>query len=170
MQKRIGIISDTHGFCDEKICAHLSGCDEIWHAGDVGDEQAWSMLEKVAPLRGVYGNIDGSPIRHMLPKEQVFTLEGGLKVYMIHIGGYPPSYTPALRKRLDELQPDVFICGHSHILKVIPDAARKLLHINPGAAGHHGFHHMRTLLLLDVEDGRPKSMQVVELGPRGRGL
>ncbi|AZQ63021.1 metallophosphoesterase [Flammeovirga pectinis] len=161
----IGIISDTHGYIDDRITAHLSDCDEIWHAGDIGKEEVTDTLKHLAPLRAVYGNIDGGKLRAEFPEEQIFTING-VSIYMIHIGGYPPRYTAKLKKRLDELKPKIFICGHSHILKVIPDQSRNLIHINPGAAGKHGFHKMRTLIKLTIEDGKPKDLKVIELGER----
>ncbi|ANQ47501.1 metallophosphoesterase family protein [Flammeovirga sp. MY04] len=161
----IGIISDTHSYIDDRIIEHLKDCDEIWHAGDIGDEQVTDALKVLAPLRVVYGNIDNGKARIEFPEEQIFTIEG-VKIYMIHIGGYPPRYTPKLKRRLDELNPDLFICGHSHILKVIPDKTRNLIHINPGAAGRHGFHQMRTLIKLTIKDGKPQNLRVVELGKR----
>ncbi|OHX68125.1 metallophosphoesterase family protein [Flammeovirga pacifica] len=161
----IGIISDTHGYIDDRIIEHLSDCDEIWHAGDIGDEEVTNALKKLAPLRVVYGNIDNGNARLEFPEEQIFNIDR-VKVYMIHIGGYPPRYTGKLKKRLLELRPKLFICGHSHILKVIPDKERNLIHINPGAAGRHGFHQMRTLIKLTISDGIPQNLRVVELGKR----
>ncbi|KXX70166.1 metallophosphoesterase [Flammeovirga sp. SJP92] len=165
--KEIGIISDTHSYIDDKIVEHLEGCDEIWHAGDIGDQYVMDELKKVAPTKAVYGNIDDGNLRVEYPEEAIFEIEG-VKVYMIHIGGYPPRYTTKLKKRLSELKPDLFICGHSHILKVIPDQDRKLLHINPGAAGRHGFHRMRTLIRLRIDQGKPKDLKVIELGLRSK--
>ncbi|NME68386.1 metallophosphoesterase family protein [Flammeovirga aprica] len=165
--KEIGIISDTHSYIDEHILKNLEGCDEIWHAGDIGEQHVMDELEKVAPTKAVYGNIDDGSLRATYPEEAIFEVDG-VKVYIIHIGGYPPKYTAKLKKRLKELQPDLFICGHSHILKVIPDQERKLLHINPGAAGRHGFHRMRTLIRLRIDEGKPKDLKVVELGLRAK--
>ncbi|GAA4826452.1 metallophosphoesterase family protein [Algivirga pacifica] len=162
---KVGIISDTHGYIDDRICAHLSECDEIWHAGDIGDLQVTDRLQQIAPLRAVYGNIDGGPLRWEFPEEQLFDCKG-IRVWMTHIGGYPPKYTTKLKKRLDEVKPDLFICGHSHILKVIPDTQRNLLHINPGAAGLKGFHKVRTLILIEVGEGRVEKLNVVELGTK----
>ncbi|NLR91081.1 metallophosphoesterase family protein [Flammeovirga agarivorans] len=162
---QVGIISDTHSYIDDRIIEHLKDCDEIWHAGDIGTEEVMSALKAIAPVRAVYGNIDNGKLRMEYPEEQIFTLEG-LKIYMIHIGGYPPRYTTKLKKRLNEVNPNIFICGHSHILKVIPDQKRNLLHINPGAAGRHGFHHQRTIIKMVLDDGKPKDLKVVELGKR----
>ena len=163
----IGLLSDTHGYLDDRILHHLSGCDEIWHAGDFGDAAVVDTLEALAPLRGVYGNIDGQDVRASEPLVQAFTV-AGLRVLMTHIGGYPGHYSPAARALLDAHRPGLFISGHSHILKVMPDPKRRLLHLNPGAAGRHGFHKVRTLLLFQVADGTVQQLRAVELGPRSR--
>lgn len=162
----IGLLSDTHGYLDDRILHHLRDCDEIWHAGDFGDVAVVDTLEALAPLRGVYGNIDGQDVRTAVPLVQSFTVEG-LKVLMTHIGGYPGHYSPAARALLAEHRPGLFISGHSHILKVMPDARRHLLHLNPGAAGRHGFHQIRTMLLFNVADGAVHQLRALELGPRG---
>ncbi len=162
---KISIISDTHSYIDAAVLAHLKQSDEIWHAGDFGSIKVLEQLQAIAPVRAVWGNIDGHELRQQIPEEQLFTV-AGVKVYMIHIGGYPPKYTTKLRHRLDELQPKLFICGHSHILKIIPDAKRQLLHINPGAAGRHGFHKERTLVQLYLNEGKMEKAEVVELGKR----
>ncbi|WP_044002648.1 metallophosphoesterase family protein [Hymenobacter swuensis] len=163
--KRIGLLSDTHSYLDERIVHHLQGCDEIWHAGDFGTAAVVEELEALAPLRGVYGNIDGRDIRQTQPLVQAFELEG-LQVLITHIGGYPGHYSPAGRALVQEQRPGLFISGHSHILKVMPDPRLGLLHLNPGAAGRQGFHKVRTLLRFDVADGRVQNLQVVELGPK----
>lgn len=165
--KEIGIISDTHSYIDDQILKNLEGCDEIWHAGDIGTKEVIDRLMTIAPTKAVFGNIDSGELIINHPEELIFEIEG-VKIYIIHIGGYPPRYTKILKERLEEVKPDIFICGHSHILKVIPDQKRKLLHINPGAAGMHGFHKMRTLIKLCIEDGKPKNLKVVELGERGK--
>jgi len=165
---RIGIISDTHGYIDERICAHLQGCEEIWHAGDIGDAAVTNRLSEIAgvqALRAVHGNIDGSEIRHLYPETQLFVCEG-LKICMIHIAGSVPRYTPALRSLIRSEAPDILVCGHSHILKVSRDEEHKLLYINPGAAGRHGFHQERTLLLVSASGGKLHDMSVVQLGKR----
>ncbi|MEM9982605.1 MAG: metallophosphoesterase family protein [Bacteroidota bacterium] len=165
---KIGLLSDTHSFIEATILEILQDCHEIWHAGDIGDLFVTDQLQTLqAPLRAVYGNIDNAAIRQTFPKDLIFECEG-LKVWMTHIGAYPPKYTPKVKTKLDEIQPDLFVCGHSHILKVIADKSRNLLHLNPGAAGHHGFHTIRTLLLFDIIEHRPTNMQVVELGNRGQ--
>ncbi|RSK44253.1 metallophosphoesterase family protein [Hymenobacter perfusus] len=163
--KKIGLLSDTHGYLDERILHHLRGCDEIWHAGDFGTAEVIDTLETVAPLRGVYGNIDGRDVRLTQPLVQEFELEG-LRVLITHIGGYPGHYSPAGRTLVQERRPGLFISGHSHILKVMPDPRLGLLHLNPGAAGRQGFHKVRTLLRFDVADSRVQNLQAVELGPK----
>jgi len=164
---RIGLISDTHGFLHERVFHHFKDCDEIWHAGDVGDFSVIEQLEQFKPTRGVYGNIDDKMIQSIFPEELVLEVEG-VKVYMIHIGGKPPKYAEGVRKRLEEVKPQLFICGHSHILKVMADdSLDKMLYMNPGAAGNHGFHQVRTLLRFDLEAGRIKNLKVIELGKRG---
>ena len=163
--KKIGLLSDTHSYLDERILHHLSGSDEIWHAGDFGTTAVAEELATVAPLRGVYGNIDGRDVRDTQPLVQAFDIEG-LRVLMTHIGGYPGHYSPAARALLQQERPGLFISGHSHILKVMPDAKLGLLHLNPGAAGRHGFHKVRTLLRFEVVAGKVQQLQVIELGPK----
>ena len=163
--KKIGLLSDTHGYLDERILHHLGGCDEIWHAGDFGTAAVADALAAVAPLRGVYGNIDGREVRSFQPLVQAFAVEG-LRVVMTHIGGYPGRYSPAARQLLEQEQPGLFISGHSHILKVMPDPRRHLLHLNPGAAGRQGFHRVRTLLRFEVAAGQVQQLRVVELGAK----
>lgn len=163
---KIGLISDTHSYLDEAILRHLANCDEIWHAGDFGSLSVSDALAAVAPLRGVYGNIDNQPIRQVHPKVQRFEV-AGLDVLMTHIGGYPGRYNPDISAEIKKNPPGLFISGHSHILKIMPDKSRlPLLHINPGAAGKHGFHQIRTLVKFRIEAGKIKELQVVELGKR----
>ena len=163
---KIGILSDTHGFLDEKIFKHFAPCDEIWHAGDIGHMEIMEKLEKFKPIRAVYGNIDGQDIRLQYPKNQYFVCQG-LNVWMTHIGGKPPRYTPEITGILQKNIPQIFICGHSHMLCVMRDAQHaKLLYINPGAAGRYGFHKVRTLVRFDIQDGCAGNMQVIELGER----
>jgi len=163
---KVGILSDTHGLLDEAMIRHLQGVDEIWHAGDFGTPGLSDRLAALAPLRGVWGNIDGRTLRLIHPKEQLFTFEG-IKVYMIHIGGYPPRYSPEVRKVLEREKPDLYICGHSHIVRVMRDTQRRLLHINPGAAGKAGFHKVRTLITLEIKEGKMENLKLIELGQRG---
>jgi len=165
--KRIGLLSDTHEYFDDRIVHHLRGCDEIWHAGDFGTAAVVGNLAALAPVfRGVYGNIDGADVRRTEPLVQDFVVEG-LRVLITHIGGYPSHYAPAARPLLDAIRPGLFVTGHSHILRVLPDKARGLLHLNPGAAGRHGFHQVRTLLRFGIEAGKVVELQAVELGKRG---
>ena len=163
---KIGLISDTHSYLDDPILRHLASCDEIWHAGDFGTLAASDALAALAPLRGVYGNIDDQQIRSIHPKVQRFTL-AGLEVLMTHIGGYPGKYHPDIRLEIKTNPPHLFISGHSHILKIMLDKSLPpLLHINPGAAGKHGFHHIRTLVTFSIEDAKIQKLQVIELGKR----
>ena len=165
---RIGLISDTHGFLDEAIFKHFENCDEIWHAGDFGsiDLAAFSGLAGGSKsIKGVYGNIDGNDIRTIYPEQLVFMCEE-VKVMMRHIGGSPPKYNPATRKELALHQPQLFISGHSHILKVMYDSTIKCLYMNPGAAGKHGWHNMRTLIRFRVDGKEMKNCEVIELGKR----
>ena len=163
--KKIGIISDTHGYMDDRILHYLSGRDEIWHAGDWGTIAVADQLRKIAPLKGVYGNIDGNDIRIEFPKICRFMCEK-LDVFITHIGGYPGRYAPDIRPLLQQKPPGLFICGHSHIIKVIRDPKLNLIHINPGAAGRSGFHKVRTLVLLEVDGKKLQNIQAVELGQR----
>jgi len=162
--KRIGLLSDTHGYLDKKIFEYFSSCDEIWHAGDFGPDVA-EHLEKFKPLRGVYGNIDGREIRGQFPLHNRFTIEE-LDVWMTHIGGYPGHYDVKIREEIHRNPPGLFICGHSHILKIMPDKKLNLLHINPGAAGKSGFHIMRTIVRFEIENGKVSNAEVIELGKR----
>ena len=167
MSLRIGLLSDTHGWLDPDIWNYFDECDEIWHAGDVGSGSG--ILEEIAqrkPLRAVYGNIDGPDVKSQAPLNQIFTISH-LKVLITHIGGYPGRYSARLKKLLDEHQPGLYICGHSHILKVMPDKDRQLLHMNPGACGRHGFHKVRTLIRFDISaTGQITQVQAIELGKR----
>jgi putative phosphoesterase len=164
---RIGLLSDTHSFLDPKLATHFADCDEIWHAGDIGELAVVEELEHWKPLRAVYGNIDDASIRQRFPEDLFFTV-AGLPVFMTHIGSYPGGYKTRVRKLLDELQPRLYICGHSHILKVMPDPKRELLHINPGACGQHGFHKIRTAVRFRIVAGEIQELEVIELGLRGR--
>jgi hypothetical protein len=150
---------------DDRILHHLKDADEIWHAGDWGTYAVAEQLKSIAPIRGVYGNIDGQDIRIEYPKVIRFACEN-VTVLITHIGGYPGRYAPDIRPTLQANPPDLFICGHSHILKVVRDPKLKLLHINPGAAGRHGFHKVRTLVRFEVGGKEIKNLRVVELGPR----
>ena len=161
---RIGLLSDTHSYLDPQILIHFDNCDEIWHAGDVGLLDVATQLKALKPLRIVCGNIDREATD--LPSHQRFTLEG-LTIWMTHIGGTPPKYNPAVRPTLLQQPPDIFVCGHSHILKVARDPKmNNLLFINPGAAGKTGFHQMRTIMRFALDSGRISDMQVIELGKK----
>lgn len=164
---KIGLLSDTHSWLEERVFHHFQNCDEIWHAGDIGSLKLADDLAAFKPLRAVYGNIDGAELRRVFSEDLHFEI-AGLKVYMTHIGGYPGKYPARIRHQLAEKRPGLFICGHSHILKVMPDPVFKLLHINPGAAGNHGFHQVKTLVRFAIVAGAIKNLQAIELGPRSR--
>ena len=161
--KRIGILSDTHSLWDDRYAKYFTGCDEIWHAGDIGDLTILDRLAKVAPtVRAVYGNIDSQEARRRLKEIEIFTTDG-VKVVMTHIGGYPGHYAPGIRNRLDLSAPQIFVSGHSHILKIMPDREFSLLHINPGAAGKQGWQTARTLVTITIDRGTVKDAEVIEL-------
>ena len=165
---RIGLISDTHDYLDEAVSKHFENCDEIWHAGDFGSIDLAALSGQIRSskiIRGVYGNIDGNDIRTAYPEQLVFMCEE-VKVMMRHIGGSPPKYNPETRKELTVHQPQLLICGHSHILKIIYDDKINCLHINPGAAGKQGWHKMRTIITLVIDGKDMKDCKVIELGKR----
>lgn len=159
--KRIGLISDTHGYFHPKLEKLFAQCDEIWHAGDVGNYEVIEQLEKLKPLKGVYGNIDGQTVRTRFPKNLRFTCEG-VDVWITHIGGYPNRYNQNIREEISTNPPKLFICGHSHILKVMYDEKLQLLHINPGAAGQQGFHKVKTIVRFTLDNNEIKDLEVVE--------
>ncbi|MGF2411680.1 metallophosphoesterase family protein [Ferruginibacter sp.] len=159
---RIGLISDTHGFLDDAVFEHFKNCDEVWHAGDFGRDVI-EPLQKFKPLKGVYGNIDSAAIRSDFPEQLIFMCEE-VKVMMRHIGGYPPKYNPATKKEILLHQPQLFISGHSHILKIMYDDKLHCLHMNPGAAGKQGWHKVRTLIRFEVDGNEMKNCEVIELG------
>ena len=162
---RIGLISDTHSYLDPKLFGFLEECDEIWHAGDIGTLSLAEVLAKFRPLKAVWGNIDGPEIRYEYPEVWEFECEG-VKVLMIHIGGYPKRYAKGVRKMLKEKKPDLFICGHSHVLRAMPDEKLGLIHLNPGACGRQGFHHEKTIMRFTLENGQMSKFQICRLGPR----
>lgn len=162
---RIGLISDTHSYLDETVFKHFDRCDEIWHAGDFGIAEVADKLKAFKPLKGVYGNIDGSDIRLEYPEKLRFACEQ-VNVFMTHIGGYPGKYAPAVKTELTADPPQLFICGHSHILKVMYDEKLKCLHMNPGAAGKSGWHKVRTIIRFVVDGDRMRDCEVIELGPK----
>ncbi|MEP6584479.1 MAG: metallophosphoesterase family protein [Ginsengibacter sp.] len=159
---KIGLISDTHNFLDETIFEHFKNCDEIWHAGDFGTFAIAENLSAFKPLRGVYGNIDGYDIRSVYPEQLVFVCEE-VKVMMRHIGGYPPRYNSEAKKEILIHQPQLFISGHSHILKIMYDEKLNCLHMNPGAAGKQGFQKIQTLIRFVIDKKEIKDCEVIEL-------
>ncbi|MFK7771513.1 MAG: metallophosphoesterase [Saprospiraceae bacterium] len=164
--KRIGLLSDTHSYFDEKIYDYFKEVDEIWHAGDIGSMEVVEKLEAFKPLRAVYGNIDNATIRAAFPLNNIFMCED-VKVWITHIGGYPGRYNARVREEMAEHQADIFITGHSHILKIMPDRKNDLLHINPGAAGISGFHKIKTMVRFAIDGKKIEAMEVIELGKRG---
>lgn len=164
--KRIGILSDTHSCWDDRYAAHFRDCDEIWHTGDVGDIDIIRRLEQVAPVvRAVRGNIDHGDVCRRCNEIEQFTVEG-VNVWMTHIGGYPGRYSPGVKRLLAENHINLMVTGHSHILKVMPDPELGLLHVNPGAAGYHGWQKQRTLVRMTLDAGRICDLEVIELGKR----
>ena len=163
---RIGLISDTHGYFDAQLIPILAGCDEIWHAGDLGGGTVYKELVKLKkPLRIVSGNIDGQDIRAVAPEELKWTVEKK-SIFMTHIGGYPGRYPGKIKSYLTETKPDIFVCGHSHILRVIYDKQQKLLYLNPGSCGKEGFHKVRTALRFVIDGEKIEKMEVIELGTK----
>lgn len=159
--KKILLISDTHGYIDEKIVKYANKVDEIWHAGDIGDISVSDKLKKIKPLRGVYGNIDDQKIRAEFPLHNRFICEK-VNVWITHIGGYPKKYNPKILEELKSNPPDLFICGHSHILKVMNDKELDLLHMNPGAIGKHGLHRVRTMIQFEINGEKIENLSVIE--------
>ena len=163
---KIGLLSDTHNSLDEAVFKHFEHCDELWHAGDFGTIDIANRLRAFKPLKGVYGNIDGYDVRSEFSEQLLFQCEE-VKVLMKHIGGYPGKYAPGVKNVIIEQQPLLFISGHSHILKVIYDDKLHCLHMNPGAAGVHGWHHVRTLIRFAIDGVNIKDCEVIELGKKG---
>ncbi len=164
---KIGLLSDTHNYLDPRILDYFSECDEIWHAGDFGTIAIAKQLRSVAPVFGVYGNIDGEDVRKEYPLHQRFEREG-VDIWMTHIGGLPGRYCIPIRDEIETNPPDVFICGHSHILKIARDQSlNKMLFVNPGAAGKHGFHLYRTIVRFEISSGKVKNMEVINMGKVG---
>jgi uncharacterized protein len=167
---KIGLISDTHGYLDPRLPEYFSECEEIWHAGDIGDAEVIRQLEMLKPVRAVFGNIDEAEMRHRYPEDLWMTVEG-VTIWMTHIAGSPPKYNPRIKKELRSRVPHLLICGHSHILRIHRDEQYdQMLYINPGAAGNHGFHRMKTIMRFSLVNGTIKDMDVVELGKRGEIL
>jgi putative phosphoesterase len=159
--KKILLLSDTHSYIDEAVLAHVANSDEVWHAGDIGSLSVTDRIKELTTLKAVWGNIDNAEIRAEFPEHQRFSCEG-IDVWMTHIGGYPPKYNQRTREGLQTNPPDLFICGHSHILKVIPDRKLDLLHMNPGAIGKHGFQKVRTMLRFTIDGKKIEHLEVVE--------
>ncbi len=163
---KILLLSDTHSYLDDQILKYCKEADEIWHSGDFGNAAVSDTLSAIKPLKGVYGNIDGQELRKMHPEINIFHA-GGLKVMMIHIGGYPGRYPTIVKEKIRATLPDVFICGHSHILKVNRDPMfSNMICINPGAAGRNGFHQVRTMVRMEISSGKVNSLEVIELGKK----
>lgn len=161
--KRIGILSDTHSCWDERYARHFADCDEIWHAGDIGDISILQRLEEIAPtVRAVAGNIDHGTVRRKCNEIEIFEVEG-VKVLLTHIGGYPGKYFPGIKQMLRDNDIKLFVDGHSHILKVMFDSQLNILHINPGAAGTQGWQQQRTLVKLTIDNAAMKDLEVIEL-------
>lgn len=165
MMTKVLLLSDTHSYMDDRILDYASTADEIWHAGDFGDFKVVKALESVKPLKGVYGNIDDEMVRREFPETLHFSCEN-VGVVIIHIGGYPEKYTALAKKAIADYKPQLFISGHSHILKAMYDKRNQLLHLNPGAAGNHGWHKMRTMMRFIIDGTDIKDLEVIELGSR----
>jgi putative phosphoesterase len=161
--KKIGLLSDTHAYWDDRFTQYFNDSDEIWHAGDIGSQDIITRLQKIKPVRVVYGNIDNHDLRVLYPKTLRFKIEE-VEVLMTHIGGYPGKYAGEIRNEIYANPPKLFVCGHSHILKVIYDKTREMLCINPGAAGKYGFHQVRTLIRFVIDSENIKDMEIIELG------
>lgn len=159
--KKILLLSDTHSYIDDRIIEYAKQADEIWHAGDIGDISVADQLATIKPLRAVYGNIDDQKARAEFPLNNRFTVEN-VDVWITHIGGYPGKYNPAIRDEIYSHPPKLFICGHSHILKVMPDKQLGLIHMNPGAVGKHGFQKVRTMLRFELNSGKIENLEVIE--------
>ena len=164
MQK-ILLLSDTHGFLDKKIKNYILNADQVWHAGDIGSIKVLDDLASLKPVKSVYGNIDGQEVRLQSTEVNSFNCEG-VSVLMLHIAGYPGRYNLKVRKLINKYKPELLVCGHSHILKVMYDKKNKHLHMNPGAAGIHGFHKIRTMLRFEINKGKIDNLEAIELGPR----
>ena len=163
--KKILLLSDSHSYIDDRILDYASQADEIWHCGDFGNPEVIEKLKKITTLRGVYGNIDGEKVRKIFPEVSRFTIEN-VEVLMIHIGGYPGKYSPLTKKEIAEKAPNLFISGHSHILKAMYDQKNNLLHLNPGACGKEGWHKTRTMMRFEINGDKIENLEVIELGKR----
>lgn len=159
--KKILLLSDTHSHIDDAVLSHVKQADEVWHAGDIGDLKVTDAIKALKPLRAVWGNIDNDKARAEFPENNRFTIEG-VDVWITHIGGYPNRYNIRIREEIKANPPKLFICGHSHILKVMPDKKLGLLHMNPGAIGIHGFHNVRTMLRFTIDNEKIDNLEVIE--------
>ena len=162
---KILLLSDTHSYIDDDILKYVKQADEVWHAGDIGDLEVTDTIKKLKPLRAVFGNIDNSQIRTEFPENNRFMCEG-VDVWITHIGGYPKAYNVRVREEIKANPPKLFICGHSHILKVMPDKVLNLIHMNPGAVGKHGFHKVRTMLRFTIDGVKIDNLEVIEFEKR----
>ena len=160
--KKILLLSDTHGHVDDHMIKYLKKSDEVWHAGDIGTTQVTDTILSLKPLRAVFGNIDNHELRLSFPKELLFECED-INIYMTHIGGRPGRYAKGISEKIKSIKPKIFICGHSHILKIQYDKVNQLLFINPGAIGKHGFHKVRTMVRFEIEKSDIKNMEVIEV-------
>ena len=160
--KKILLLSDTHNYIDNKILKYVKQADEVWHAGDIGDLKVTDAIKKLKPLRAVYGNIDDAKARLEFPEHNRFKCED-VNVWITHIGGYPNRYDIRVRERIKQNPPDLFICGHSHILKVMSDKKLNLLHMNPGAIGKYGIHNVRTMLRFEIDGNKIQNLEVIEI-------
>lgn len=159
--KKILLLSDTHSHIDDAILKHVKQADEVWHAGDIGNLKVTDAIKKLKPLRAVFGNIDDAEARAEFPEHNRFMCED-VDVWITHIGGYPPNYNNRVRDDIKLNPPRIFICGHSHILKVMPDKKLNLIHMNPGAIGKHGFHNVRTMLRFTIDGRKIDNLEVIE--------
>jgi len=159
--KKILLLSDTHSYIDTQILKHVKAADQVWHAGDIGSLKVTDTIKRLTPIKAVYGNIDAPNVRNEFPLDCRFICSG-MDVWITHIGGYPEKYHPRIRNVISQNPPDLFISGHSHILKVMNDSKLKLLHMNPGAIGKHGFHKKRTMLRFEIEEKKVKNLEVIE--------
>ena len=163
--KKILLLSDTHSYIDNKILNYCRQADEVWHAGDIGSNEVTDRIQEVSKLRAVYGNIDDKNNRAEFPLDHIFTIEN-IKVWITHIGGYPYRYDQRIKGEIQKNPPDLFISGHSHILKVQYDKKLNLLHLNPGSAGKYGIHKVRTMLRFEIDDKEIKNLEVIEMEER----
>ncbi len=166
---KIILLSDTHSYMDDTIMDQIKWCDEVWHAGDIGNLSVCDRIKEIKPLRAVWGNIDNHEARAEFTQDLVFKVEGKT-VWMTHIGGFPGKYPTKIREKLLEYKPDLFVCGHSHILKVIYDKQFHLLHLNPGACGLAGIHQIRTMLKFEINADKVENMQIIELGTKNKAI